>query len=339
MDIAVTPLDVADGTAVERAYEIEAATVAADVPDFPPACHQRFVGGLRHPWPGNRPHHALASIDGTPAGFVKIDLPQLDNTDNASVDLSVHPDHRRRGVGRALHEYVVQVVRDEGRKRLVSMSVRQLPGGPARSSAGAAFATALGATSALLDVRRRLDVAAIDEPALDRMLTEAWSRADGYSLVRWQDRTPDEYVDDVAYLDSRLLEDAPMGDLAWEPEKVDADRVRGAEAALRARGRRTYHSGMRHDESGRLVAWTTLDFGASNRWHAFQQITIVEPRHRGHRLGAIVKIENLRYAGAHEPELRMIDTWNAAANDHMISINEAMGFRSVDGWDNWQLTV
>jgi GNAT superfamily N-acetyltransferase len=339
MDIAVTALDVADETAVERAYEIEAAAVAADIPDFPPVCHQQFVGALHHPWPGNRSHHALASIDGTPAGHVKIDLPELDNTDNASTDLSVHPDHRRRGVGRALHEYVLRYLRDAGRKRLVGMAVREIPGGPARSSAGAAFATAIGATSALIEVRRRLDVTAIDEPALDRMLTAARSRADGYSLLQWDGPTPDEYVDDVAYLDSRLLEDAPLGDLAWEPEKVDAARVRGAEAARRTRGRRAYHTGMRHDASGHLVAWTTLDFGASNPWHAFQQITIVEPRHRGHRLGAIVKIENLRYARAHEPELRAVDTWNAAANDHMISINEAMGFRPVDGWDNWQLTV
>jgi GNAT superfamily N-acetyltransferase len=339
MDIAVTPLNVADDIAVERAYEIDAAAVAEDVPGFPPACHRHFLGSVHHPWPGTRSHHALARLDGAPAGYARIDLPELDNTDNASVELSVHPEHRRLGVGRALHEYVVRQVRNEGRKRLVGMSVRQLPGGPARSTAGAEFATAMGAKSALFDVRRRLDVTALDEPALDRMLADAWSRADGYSLVRWQDRAPDEYVDDVAYLDSRLVEDAPMGDLAWEPEKIDAARVRAIEAAREARGRRAYHSGMRHDESGRVVAWTMLDFGASNPWHAFQQITIVEPRHRGHRLGAVVKIENLRYARAHEPELRAVDTWNAAVNDHMISINEAMGFRPVDGWDNWQLTV
>jgi GNAT superfamily N-acetyltransferase len=339
MDIAVTPFGADDETAAERAYEIEAAVSAADVPDFPPACRQQFMGALRHPWPGSRSQRAIASIDGVPAGYVKIDLPLLDNIDNASVDLYVHPEHRRRGVGRALHEYVLRRLRDEGRKRLVAMSVKQLPGGPPRSAAGAAFAAAIGATSALFDVRRRLDVAATDQSALDRMLEVAWPRAEGYSLVQWHGRTPDEYVDDVAYLDGRLLADAPLGDLAWEPEKIDAARVRGAEAAREARGRRAYHSGMRHDETGRLVAWTTLDFGATSPWHAFQQITIVEPRHRGHRLGAIVKIENLRYARTHEPELRVIDTWNAAANDHMISINEAMGFRPVDGWDNWQLTV
>jgi hypothetical protein len=53
----------------------------------------------------------------------------------------------------------------------------------------------------------------------------------------------------------------------------------------------------------------------------------------------IVKIENLRYARSHEPGLEVIDTFNAAANDHMIAINESMGFRKVDGWTQWQLTL
>ena len=82
-----------------------------------------------------------------------------------------------------------------------------------------------------------------------------------------------------------------------------------------------------------------IDVGATPDWHAFQQITIVDPDHRGHRLGTIAKIENLRYAMSHEPALRIIDTWNAAVNDHMISINEAIGFRPVDSWNNWQLTL
>jgi GNAT superfamily N-acetyltransferase len=339
MDLAVSPLDVTDDAATEQAYEITAACVAADRPDFPPTCRQHFFGGLRHPMPGNRPQHALAHLDGVPVGYLELGLPYLDNTDNAEVEIHVLPAYRRRGVGRALHEYAVRVVRGLGRKRIIGMSVAPLPGGPARSEPGTPFAAALGAKAALADVRRRLDVTALDEAGLDRLLEAARPRAAGYSLVRWQGAVPAEYVDDVAYLDGRLLEDAPMGDLEWEPEKVDAARVRAVEAARVVRGRRGYHAGMRDDETGRLVAWTMLDFGATSPWHAFQQITIVEPRHRGHRLGTIVKVENLRYAMAHEPGLRVVDTWNAAVNDHMISINEAMGFRPVDGWNSWQLKL
>jgi hypothetical protein len=42
---------------------------------------------------------------------------------------------------------------------------------------------------------------------------------------------------------------------------------------------------------------------------------------------------------AHAAGLRVINTWNAAVNDHMISINEALGFRPVDALVNWQQEV
>jgi GNAT superfamily N-acetyltransferase len=338
MDIAVVPMDPADPVATEQAYAISAETTAADLPDFPPLCRQQFFGRLRHQLPSVRFEWALAHALGQPVGLLRLELPQQDNLDNASVDLEVHPAHRRRGVGRALHAHAVTRLRELGRKWLSGTAV-EVTGGTPESDPGTAFATAMGASCALVDVRRRLDVTRLDEAALDAMLAASRPHASGYRLVQWQGRAPEEYVGDVAYLDGRLLQDAPMGDLAWEPQKVDAARVRATEDAIAARGRRTYHSGIRHDASGRLVAWTTLDCGASSEWHAFQQITIVDPAHRGHRLGLIAKIENLRYAMAHEPALRVVDTWNAAGNEHMIAINEALGLRPVDRWINWQQTV
>jgi GNAT superfamily N-acetyltransferase len=336
MDIAVTPMDPADDKAVEQAYQIVEAVLAADVPDFPPVGRQRFLAELRHPWPGTAFERALATVDGEGVGFVVIEMPQLDNLDNAEVDLSVHPEHRRRGVGRALYEYAQDVIQSVGRKRAMGMSVETLPGGAVRDEAGAGFATAMGAKGALTDVRRRLDVTSVDEAGLERQLVAAWERAAGYSLVQWRGATPEEIIDDIAYLDGRLLTDAPMGELDWEAEKIDADRIRAIDAVVAARGRRRYNTAVRHDESGRVVAFTTIDFPGTVDWHAFQQITIVDPTHRGHRLGTVVKLENLGYTRAHEPGLRAIDTWNADVNDHMISINEAMGFRAVDGWQNWQ---
>ncbi len=94
-----------------------------------------------------------------------------------------------------------------------------------------------------------------------------------------------------------------------------------------------------HEPSGQVVAWTLIDLGPSADWHAFQQITIVDPAHRGHRLGLLTKVENLRWVLHHEPALRVIDTWNAAENRHMITINEQLGFRPVDAWTDWQLTI
>ncbi|MEV0152720.1 GNAT family N-acetyltransferase [Micromonospora sp. NPDC050686] len=339
MALTVTPFDATDSAAIDAAYRIGVAAHAADLPDFPPFCRRRFDASLTHPLPGNAPRWALALRDGAPAGYLALDLPQLENTGNATADLVVHPDHRRRGVGRALHEHSLRVLREQGRKRLVAVTFGTLPGGVERSPAGGAFAAATGARPALAEVRRRLDVTRLDQRSLDALAADARAHAAGYRLVAWRGDTPEEYAEDVAFLDGRLMADAPTGDLVLEAEQVDVDRLRATERALAARGRRRYHQAAVHEATGRLAAWTLIDRGPNADWHAFQQITIVDPAHRGHRLGLLVKIENLRHVLGHEPALRVVDTWNAAENSHMVAINERLGFRPVDAWTDWQLTI
>ena len=58
--------------------------------------------------------------------------------------------------------------------------------------------------------------------------------------------------------------------------------------------------------------------------------------HRGHRLGMLIKAANLRLLRAESPRTRWLNTWNATSNTYMISINEALGFRPVDSWGEWQ---
>jgi hypothetical protein len=88
-----------------------------------------------------------------------------------------------------------------------------------------------------------------------------------------------------------------------------------------------------------MVAWSALAVRKTVPEHAWQQITLVDPRHRGHRLGLVAKLVNLRYLQEHEPAVTAIDTWNAEVNRYMIAINEAMGFRAVDAWTDWQIEL
>jgi GNAT superfamily N-acetyltransferase len=294
---------------------------------------------FRVPWPGEATSTWLVHEGDRPVGVAKVDLPLLDNLDNAWCEIFVHPEHRRRGAGWALYEQIVAHVRAAGRTRLVGDAIETLPGGPERPGTGNGFARAVGARDALREVRRKLDLSGVDPGGYERLLAEAWRHADGYSLVQWRGPTPEEYLADVAYLDSRLMSDAPMGELEWEPEKTDADRLRAMDSARTAYRLRWHNSAVRHDATGRIVAWTALELEHSVPEYGWQGITLVDPPHRGHRLGMIVKIANLRQATAGEPALRVINTWNAAVNDHMISINEALGFRPVDLLVNWQQEV
>jgi GNAT superfamily N-acetyltransferase len=337
--LTIEEFDADDADAVAASYRVSAASQAASVPDLPAPCRYHHEAVMRHPWPGRTIQRLLARVDGDAAGYLVIGYPTLDNPENAFVEISVAPGYRRRGVGRALHARAVDLARAAGRKRIMADAVQTMAGGPERDAAGSAFAAAMGMRPANTEIRRKLEISHIDPADHDLLLSAAWQRADGYSVVRWRDRVPDEYVDDVALLDSRMITDAPIGDLALEPEKVDAERIRGSEAARSAHGSRTYAVGARHDASGRLVALTAIMFEKTVPEHAWQAITLVHPDHRGHRLGTIVKIENLRYTLAHEAALAAVDTWNAEVNEYMIAINEAMGFRAIDAWVDWQQEI
>ncbi|MFI6074635.1 hypothetical protein ACIA5C_24050 [Actinoplanes sp. NPDC051343] len=140
-------------------------------------------------------------------------------------------------------------------------------------------------------------------------------------------------------LQSRLMVDAPTGDLAVEQHVYDTGRVRAQESTERGRGHRSYSTAARHDATGQIVARTKLAFEADDDTHARQRVTIVEPAHRGHRLGLLVKSANHAYARANEPALRVIDAWNAEDNTHMRAVNAMLGFQPVDSWSVFQLPV
>ncbi|MGH3657553.1 MAG: GNAT family N-acetyltransferase, partial [Micromonosporaceae bacterium] len=255
MEIATLPAD-DDGYA--SWYDLLRAARAVDRPDDPLFPRTAVYAGLSKGWPGETAEHWIVRDGDTVRGIAELTFPQLDNRTNAALELLVHPGHRRRGVGGALLAHCVERARAAGRTKLIADVIETWPGGgPERSTAGAAFATRHGAKRALEEIRSRMVVSTGSQPRLDTALAEAWGHASGYSLVRWtEDGTPDDIVADVAALDSDFLNQAPLGELAWEPEKVDVARTRQIEQALRDRGWIACHTAARHDATGDVVAWT-----------------------------------------------------------------------------------
>ena len=72
----------------------------------------------------------------------------------------------------------------------------------------------------------------------------------------------------------------------------------------------------------------------------FQQLTAVVRTHRGHRLGLLVKTAMLELLATAEPQIEWIATGNAATNEHMIAVNEQLGYRVVEpGWRFYEIPV
>jgi GNAT superfamily N-acetyltransferase len=136
-----------------------------------------------------------------------------------------------------------------------------------------------------------------------------------------------------------MVLDAPMGEMDYEPEKWDAARYRKSEESAMRRRRRRFTTAAVHEGTGAVAGFTEICVSLSQPEAAIQWNTIVDPDHRGRRLGMVLKSWNHRAVVEAEPAVRWISTWNAASNSYMIDVNDALGFRVAEKWTEWQLDL
>jgi GNAT superfamily N-acetyltransferase len=329
-------LEPTEARGVREWYDVRLAAGKVDLPADPPLPWGLHLADLNCGWGGELPRTWVAeetSGDGAAVvGGAQLILPAYDNTHCGVVDVVVHPDARRRGIGRALVDVLAAETRAAGRRLLIAETPTATP--------GPAFWAALGGRRGLRDVRRVLQLGDRGDGRRRHaaLLAEARERSAGYSIVRWAGEVPEERLADIARLQERMS-DAPVDDLEWEPEVWTGERIRAAERRFRFSGERRHVVAARHDGSGRLVAFTAVFVSPECPTWGGQGDTVVLPEHRGSRLGLLVKCTMLADLRELEPQLRCIATWNAASNTHMVAINEALGFVIRDLWEEWQLPL
>jgi GNAT superfamily N-acetyltransferase len=289
-----------------------------------------WAGQLRSPSPGSEPHLVLAEVDGEVVGWFAQWLSTRENTDASPGEMEVHPAHRRRGYGRAMVAEWTRRATSLGRTRLIAEGMQ---------GTGGAFATELGFRAVLADTQRRLDLRTVDEARFAELLADARAHSGAYSVVQWTGGSPEKYLPGMAALESRMTTDAPLDDLVWEQEVYDADRLREKEKVLEAWGTRRFTTAAVLDATGDVVGSTTLGIHQDADEGAFQWQTIVSPEHRGHRLGLLLKLENLAFLRAHEPAVQTVDTWNADSNAPMLRVNLEMGFEVVRQWAEYERAI
>jgi GNAT superfamily N-acetyltransferase len=251
-------------------------------------------------------------------------LPVLDNQHLAFGDIQVHPDHQRRGVGRALVAKAEEVARAENRRTLVCEAYSPI----GEDGAGLRFARALGYTVALEDGMKLVDLvetesswAALEEEVADRHA--------GYRLVSWQDVVPDEHLAGFCRINEAFNEEAPSGDLELEAEVWDEQRVRDSERQNLAGGRHLLAVAA-IAEDGTMAGLTEIMVNKHALHRGFQSGTLVLPEHRGHALGLAMKLANHRAARVAFPECRVLITGNAGVNVAMNAVNERLGYRETE---------
>ena len=303
-------------------FAVTQAVMRHDDPLGPPMTERSLLATLTPTTEPGQTWFVPGDEPGTAAGYYHMRLPERENRDRAPLyALDVHPACRRRGIGRALLRHAAQRAA-ENQRSILGGSVRI-------RTAAEAFARHVGASPGLRDARRVLVLAKQPAGHATALRESATPAAAGYRLVPWSGRTPDEYLDGIAAV-SNALSDAPH-DAGHESRVWDAQRVREQlDREREAYGSREYFIAAVCDATGEMAALTQVEVDPEVPEWGHQQITAVTRPHRGHRLGLLTKATMLEWLAEAEPQLERIVTWNAANNEHMVAINEALGFELLE---------
>jgi GNAT superfamily N-acetyltransferase len=308
------PDDAADAAASLRLLN---AASAVDSPWEHPWPPRRFETMLRQGHDGEPPTAYLACAAGEAVASGLVFASDRDNRHVAWLVLAVVPEQRRRGFGTALFDHLTGEVRAVGRTSVGSFGWE--------GEQTTRFAEAVGLECRSRSIMRRQFLQEVDRAALDASYDEAARAAADYELVRITGRTPPGLVDAMVTLVA-AINDAPTDDLDLEDEVFSAERLAAYEEASIAGGDRLYRLVARHRRTGDLGGHTVVGVEEDRPGYANQHDTAVARAHRGHRLGMLLKTGMLQWLVEAEPQLETLDTWNAESNQHMVAVNEALGY-------------
>jgi GNAT superfamily N-acetyltransferase len=322
-----------DMTQVTAAASIEEAARQVDDPEAFPAIPEMLAGQMRYGWDLEPPEHYLYVPENASdhLGVLAVELPTRDNLHLVWASIWVHPDHRRHGHGSVIMNEALRIAREAGRSTIWV--------GTAEDDHGARrFVEQFGFKYASHDARRRQVLAEIDQSEIERLSEIAEAAASDYCLERMRPPIPDKVLSELVEV-TAAINDAPMGELTYEDEKFDLQRLRDLETAARGRGDRVYRVIARHRDTGEVGGHTVVLTHPLQPEVGGQGDTAVARHHRGHRLGLLLKIDMLRWLAEVEPQLKIIETWNNVDNSFMINVNEALGYRLSRIFNTYELKL
>lgn len=289
-------------------------------------------------------------------------LPLIDNVDTADIWCAVAPEHRGGGLGTRLLDRMETELRTEGRTQLSSYceippAVRDAeprrPHLAAESGAGtlpthlpevsflmrrgyalkqlercsvAQIPRAKSASHQASSAPARSVQTAAEDAQASTEHAEAGSGDDGYSIETWQGSAPENRLDQIAFLHQRMSTDVPGAEEFGEEETWDAQRVRALDGQRSAKGEIINTALALHGEAA--AGFTEVAHYPDRAAIGWQGATLVAREHRGHGLGARLKLANHRALGE-TTEVERVYTWNAVENSWMLAINDRAGF---DTW-------
>lgn len=260
-------------------------------------------------------------------GSAVVEMDTEQNLDNGYGFVSVRPDKRGLGYGRALAQPMVELLEEHGRWRFTTMVKKATPTED--------LARACGLEPAYEEKRSRLVIAELDLDLMRSWVERAQERASDYELVYYESPIPNEILEQFCEL-NRVMNTAPHEDIEMEDEVLTPEDWRDIEAHFVEAKNQLHNLIAVHKPTGQFAGYTqilTQDLQPDLAW---QEDTGVDPAHRNRGLGRWLKAAMILRIVDEYPAVQRVDTHNAGSNEPMLNINIAMGFKPIHTAYAWQ---
>ncbi len=328
-EIPIRRLDPTDDADMDAFQEVYAAAELAEDPDA--GLYSRADGIMILSSAGGEFGEGYGAFDGDRmVGELLVTGSLVDNLRSVRVWIWVTPSHQRRGIGTRLAAYADERMRALGR----SIAQAQARIGPGRDNGNLRFAP----VPAMRWPTPRSSAGSRSPPTstlLARLAAEAAPHHPDYRIRAVVGPVPADLADSYVALKNRLAVEMPQGDLETEAGRETAAELAEEDRDLTSAGR-TRVAAYALDSSGTVVGYAVCVATNEHHEHVDQWGTLVDPAHRGHRLGMAVKCAQLTTLSEHFPHKRFLETTNAETNTHMVAINEALGFEVAQVYGDFQ---
>ncbi|MDO5737447.1 MAG: GNAT family N-acetyltransferase [Propionibacteriaceae bacterium] len=256
-------------------------------------------------------------------GAAMLDWDPEQNAHLGNIEVCVPPAHRRSGIGTALLERLSREANNAGLTTLMAAVYTADSG-----SRDLEFARQAGFATVHTEDHMVMDLPAPQE-TLDGWVSSSAAPVLGYTSHSWQGPTPADRQEKMAALQSAMNIDVPSGEMDFDPFMVTVQELAEMDARMARRGYITFTT-VASAPTGEPVGYSRVFTQAEAQHHVMQDDTWVHSAHRGHRIAAWLKAENIALVQSMVPQARFLHTFNAQTNVAIQTLNRRFGFRRTE---------
>lgn len=262
------------------------------------------------------------------ASVLKPESPGYENNKHLMfAGASVIQDLRRQGIGRLWLSKVLEMMEEYGPTVLTASTEQE---------EGHAFLKWLGAEGKQEAAENRLDFEALDWPMVEQWVKEGPDRAQGTNIIFYENRMPDEILDEYCEVYTRIANTVPRDDIDMGDWVVSPAMFKEGYERLDAMDG-VHHSFITREADEKISGMTEVYYIPAREKYISQNLTGVLPEYRGKGLGKWLKAQMLLYVKDKYPNTKWVVTGNADSNAAMLAINTKLGFREYKASSTYQI--